>query len=172
MHLGVIAKRFVSLTHLPIVDIQKMIFSSRFSYAISQMSLSFYIHRLLGLRVTHDDWVMNRAFPLGQTDIDAVTNALISYLEKSTIRSLAERIAVDLGVLLYSENGRFTETTLRTVLFWNGLYTISEERVKLILDYAMLLNEAYRIGKYPSEMVKIRDGWLHPKYSGFIKPQS
>jgi hypothetical protein len=135
------------------------------------MSLNFYIHRLLGLRVTHDDWVMNRAFPLGQADIDAVTNALLSYLEETTCRSFAERIAVDLGVLLYSENGRFTETTLRTVLFWNGLHTISEERVRRILDYAMLLNEAYRIGKYPSEMVRRGDGWLHPKYSGLIKPR-
>jgi len=135
------------------------------------MSLAFYIHRILGMRVDHDDWILERAFPMGQVDRDAVTDALLTLLEKGTERSTAERIAVDLAVQAMSWNSRFSETTLRTVLIWNGLHTISEERVKGILDYAILLNEARNLGKYPSEMIRRGDGWLHPKNSGLIRPR-
>jgi hypothetical protein len=135
------------------------------------MSLAFYIQRILGMRVSHDKWIMKRAFPMGQADLDAVTDALLTLLEKGTDRDTAERIAVDLAVQAMSWNSRFSETTLRTVLIWNGLHTISEERVQRILEYSLLLSEARNLGKYPSEMIRRGDGWLHPKYSGLIKPR-
>jgi hypothetical protein len=134
-------------------------------------AVAFYIRRLLGMRVEHDAWILERVFPLGQVDRDAVTEAVLSLLEKGTDRDTAERIAVDLAVQVWSWDRRFDESVLRTVLFLNGLHTISEQRVSGILDYAMLLNEARHHRKYPSEMIRRGDGWLHPKYSGLIRPR-
>jgi hypothetical protein len=137
--------------------------------SVEPMSLTFYIRRLLGMRVEHDAWILERVFPLGQVDRDAVTEAVLSLLEKGTDRDTVARFAVDLAVQAWLWDKRFDESVLRTVLILNGLHTISEQRVKGILDYAMLLNEARLHRKYPSEMIRRGDGWLHPRYSGLIR---
>jgi hypothetical protein len=129
------------------------------------------IKRLLGIPVEHESWQLDRAFPEGQIDIDAITDALLYLTDNQIDKLTAERLAIDLGVQVWSWGHRFDEPMLKRTFRWNNIPKLSDTQLKRVFEYLMLLNYAYSIGKYPSEMVRYGDEWLHPKYSGLIKPQ-
>lgn len=129
------------------------------------------IKRLLGFPVDHDQWALKCAFPKGQVDIDSINNALLYLTDNQLDRLTAERLTIDLGVQVRSWGHRFDEPMLKRTLRWNSIPKLSDTQFKRVFEYLMLLNYAYSIGKYPSEMVRYGDEWLHPKYSGLIRPR-